>query len=59
MKTLMVKDSEAKQKMIREILELVRDDQRLEKLRQNIGKYAITDADEKVAGEILKTIAQG
>ena len=56
---LMVKDSEAKQKMIREILELVRDDQRLEKLRQNIGKYAITDADEKVAGEILKTIAQG
>jgi UDP-N-acetylglucosamine--N-acetylmuramyl-(pentapeptide) pyrophosphoryl-undecaprenol N-acetylglucosamine transferase len=53
---LMVKDDEAKDKMVPQIIELAKDEQRQEELKQNIGNLKVTDADVKIASEILKTI---
>jgi UDP-N-acetylglucosamine--N-acetylmuramyl-(pentapeptide) pyrophosphoryl-undecaprenol N-acetylglucosamine transferase len=53
---LMIKDSEAKQKLVSTVIELVKDEKRQLELKMNIGKLAIVDADEKVAKEVLKTI---
>lgn len=54
---LMVADNEANTKLIASLLELVNNDQKQTELKNNIAKYAVTDADEKIAMEILKTIA--
>ena len=53
---LMVKDNEAIEKLVPVVLELIRDPQHQELLRTNISKYAVTDADEKIAKQILTTI---
>jgi UDP-N-acetylglucosamine--N-acetylmuramyl-(pentapeptide) pyrophosphoryl-undecaprenol N-acetylglucosamine transferase len=53
---IMIKDSEAKEKLVSTVIELAKDEQRQAKLKENIGKLAITNADEVIAGEILKEI---
>jgi UDP-N-acetylglucosamine--N-acetylmuramyl-(pentapeptide) pyrophosphoryl-undecaprenol N-acetylglucosamine transferase len=53
---LMVSDSEAKEKLMPAVLGLAKDSARREELKENIGRLAITNADERIAGEILKTI---
>lgn len=53
---LMIKDSEAKEKLVPAVIELLRDTQKQEQLKQHIAKLAITNADEVIAREILKTI---
>ena len=53
---LLVKDSEAKDKLVDTVLALAKDDQRQAALRTNIGKLAITDAAARIAGEILLEI---
>jgi UDP-N-acetylglucosamine--N-acetylmuramyl-(pentapeptide) pyrophosphoryl-undecaprenol N-acetylglucosamine transferase len=53
---VMIKDSEAKEKLVSTVIALARDDQQQHMLRENIGRLAITNADEVVAGEILRLI---
>jgi UDP-N-acetylglucosamine--N-acetylmuramyl-(pentapeptide) pyrophosphoryl-undecaprenol N-acetylglucosamine transferase len=53
---LMVKDSEAKDKLVKTIVELAKNDQQQQQLKRHIGELAITDADKRIAEEILKTI---
>lgn len=53
---LMVKDSEAKDKLVPAIIELAKDGQKQNELKENIGKYAVVNADEHIAKEILKSI---
>jgi len=54
---LLVKDSEAKGKLVDTVLALAKDNDRQAVLRTNIGRLAITDAADRIAGEILKAIA--
>lgn len=53
---LMVKDNEAKDKLMFMTIELAKDDAKQEELRKNISALAITDADTRIAEEILKAI---
>jgi UDP-N-acetylglucosamine--N-acetylmuramyl-(pentapeptide) pyrophosphoryl-undecaprenol N-acetylglucosamine transferase len=53
---LMVKDNEALDKVVPMIIELSKDEKRQNELKQNIGMLAITDADKRIAEEILKEI---
>jgi len=53
---LMVKDSEAKEKVVSTIFALANDEQKQTELRNNIAALAVTDADKRIADEILKTI---
>lgn len=53
---LMVKDSEAVDKVVPTIIALSKDEQKQNELRENIAQYAVTNADERVANEILRTI---
>jgi UDP-N-acetylglucosamine--N-acetylmuramyl-(pentapeptide) pyrophosphoryl-undecaprenol N-acetylglucosamine transferase len=53
---IIVKDAEAKEKLAGTVIELVMDDQRRNELIKNIGSLAVTNADEIIAGEILKAI---
>jgi UDP-N-acetylglucosamine--N-acetylmuramyl-(pentapeptide) pyrophosphoryl-undecaprenol N-acetylglucosamine transferase len=53
---LMIRDNEAKEKLVTTAIDLVKDERRQQELRQNIEKLAITDADQVVAKEILKVI---
>lgn len=53
---LMVKDSETMDKLVFMTIELAKDTGIQEELRDNIGKLAITNADELVADEVLKVI---
>jgi UDP-N-acetylglucosamine--N-acetylmuramyl-(pentapeptide) pyrophosphoryl-undecaprenol N-acetylglucosamine transferase len=53
---LMVKDSEASEKVVPMIIELAKDEKRQNELKNNIGKSAITDADRRIAEEVLKLI---
>lgn len=53
---LMIKDSEAKEKLVTSIIALAKDEAKQSALKNNIGKLAITNADEVIAEEILKTI---
>ncbi len=54
---LMVKDNEAMGKAIPMIINLSKNEEQQNKLRENIAKHAVTNADEVVANEILRTIA--
>jgi UDP-N-acetylglucosamine--N-acetylmuramyl-(pentapeptide) pyrophosphoryl-undecaprenol N-acetylglucosamine transferase len=51
---LMIRDSEAKQKLVDTVIALSRNKALEEELKENIGKLAISDADETIAKEILK-----
>jgi UDP-N-acetylglucosamine--N-acetylmuramyl-(pentapeptide) pyrophosphoryl-undecaprenol N-acetylglucosamine transferase len=53
---LMIKDSEAKEKLVPMVIALAGDEQQQNTLKENIAKLAITNADEVVAKEILKII---
>jgi UDP-N-acetylglucosamine--N-acetylmuramyl-(pentapeptide) pyrophosphoryl-undecaprenol N-acetylglucosamine transferase len=53
---LMIKDNEAKEKLVPTVIELARDEQQQNMLKENIGRLAITNADEVVATEILRLI---
>jgi UDP-N-acetylglucosamine--N-acetylmuramyl-(pentapeptide) pyrophosphoryl-undecaprenol N-acetylglucosamine transferase len=53
---LLVKDSEAAEKLVPTVIALSRDEDRRNELKENIGRLAVTNADEVIAAEILKTI---
>jgi UDP-N-acetylglucosamine--N-acetylmuramyl-(pentapeptide) pyrophosphoryl-undecaprenol N-acetylglucosamine transferase len=53
---VMVKDSEAKEKLLAELITLVKDEERREILKENIGKQAMENAAEKIAEKILMHI---
>ena len=53
---IMIADKDARDNLVPEILRLARNKPEQEKLKENIGRLAITDADEKIANEILKTL---
>jgi len=52
----MIPDKDARDKMVPEILALAKNKPEQEILKNNIGKLAVVDADEKIATEILKTL---
>jgi UDP-N-acetylglucosamine--N-acetylmuramyl-(pentapeptide) pyrophosphoryl-undecaprenol N-acetylglucosamine transferase len=54
---IMVRDSEAKEKLVSTVIELAKDEQRQALLKENIGKLAVTNADEVIAKEILKVVS--
>jgi UDP-N-acetylglucosamine--N-acetylmuramyl-(pentapeptide) pyrophosphoryl-undecaprenol N-acetylglucosamine transferase len=54
---LMIKDSEAKEKLVPAVIALARDEQQQKLLKENIGRLAITNADEVVATEIFRLIS--
>ena len=51
---LMVKDSEALDKVVPTIIELANDNNKQNELKKNIGMLAITDADKRIAEEVLR-----
>ena len=53
---LMVTDKEAMEKLVRMTIELAKDENKQEELKKNIAALAITDADKRIAEEILKVI---
>jgi UDP-N-acetylglucosamine--N-acetylmuramyl-(pentapeptide) pyrophosphoryl-undecaprenol N-acetylglucosamine transferase len=53
---MMVKDNEALDKVVPMIIELAKDENRQNELKKNIGLLAITDADRRIAEEVLKCI---
>ena len=53
---VMVKDSEALDKVVPMIIDLAKDESRQIEMRNNIGRLAIVDADKRIADEILKSI---
>lgn len=54
---LMVKDSEVMEKIGPVIIDLAKDENKQNELKKNIGALAITDADKRIALEILKLMA--
>lgn len=52
---MMVKDSEASDKVVPMIIELAKDENKQNELKKNIGMLAITDADKRIAEEILRS----
>lgn len=53
---LMVNDSEALDKVVPMIIELSKDENRQVELKRNIGELAITNADKRIADEIIKSL---
>jgi len=53
---LMVKDSEALDRVVPMILDLAKDENKQNELKRNIGLLAITDADKRIAEEVLRLI---
>lgn len=53
---IMIKDSEAFNKLVPAILQLAKNEQLQNELKSNIGKLGITNADEVIAKEILKQV---
>ena len=53
---MMVKDGEALDKVVPMILELSKDEHKQNELKRNIGQLGITDADKRIAEEVLKVI---
>ena len=52
----MIKDSEALETLVPVLIQLLKDDNKQQELKNNIGKLAISNADEIIATEILKLI---
>jgi len=55
---LMVRDDSAKEKLVPTVIELIRNQDTQELLKNNIGKLAVTNADEIIAGDILAAISK-
>jgi UDP-N-acetylglucosamine--N-acetylmuramyl-(pentapeptide) pyrophosphoryl-undecaprenol N-acetylglucosamine transferase len=53
---LMVKDSEAKEKLVPTVLQLASNEEKQNELSKNIGNYAVVNADTHIAIEILNCI---
>ena len=53
---IMVSDKEAKQELVKVLIELAANEDKQNELKNNIGKLAVTNADEQVAKEILSII---
>lgn len=53
---LMVKDSEAREKLVPVVIALAKDDTKQADLKNNIGKLGVRDADAKIAAEVMKSI---
>lgn len=53
---IMIKDSDAGEKVVATIIELSKDKNRQRELIENIGKQKITNADQRVAEEVFKSI---
>lgn len=53
---IMIPDKDARGKLVSEILRLANNKPEQEQLKENIGKMAITNADEKIADEILNIL---
>ena len=53
---LMVRDSEARDKIVPAIIELAANEQKQNELKENISKYAVVNAAGQIAKEILKSI---
>jgi UDP-N-acetylglucosamine--N-acetylmuramyl-(pentapeptide) pyrophosphoryl-undecaprenol N-acetylglucosamine transferase len=53
---LMVKDTEARDKVVATIISLAADEQKQTELKNNIANLAVTDADQRIAEEIFKII---
>lgn len=53
---MMVKDNEASEKLVPAIIDLAKDEQKQNELKANIGKLAVTNADDMIAKEILKSL---
>ena len=53
---LMLKDHEALDKIVPMVIELAGNENRQNELKENIGKLAVTDADRRIAEDILKEI---
>jgi len=54
---LMIKDSEAKEKLMATVIALSSNEKKQNELSENIGRLAVTDADRIIAQEILKLIS--
>jgi UDP-N-acetylglucosamine--N-acetylmuramyl-(pentapeptide) pyrophosphoryl-undecaprenol N-acetylglucosamine transferase len=52
----MVKDSEAGEKVVPTIIELSKDENKQRELKEHIGQQKVTNADARVAEEVLKSI---
>ena len=53
---IMIRDDEAKEKLVAAAIELAKNEQRQSKLKENIGRLSSTDADVKIAEEVLRVI---
>ena len=53
---LIVKDSEAKEKLVSMIIELALDDAKQSELKRHISELAIKNADQRIAEEILNLV---
>jgi len=53
---LLVKDSDAKEKLADTIISLMQNDAQMQRLAENIGRLAITDADKRIAREVLAVV---
>jgi UDP-N-acetylglucosamine--N-acetylmuramyl-(pentapeptide) pyrophosphoryl-undecaprenol N-acetylglucosamine transferase len=53
---IMISDKNAREQLVSEIIRLANNISERETLMENIGKLAITDADDKIANEILKIL---
>ena len=51
---IIINDNEAKEKLITEVLKLIRDENKLAELKQNIEKFAKPDSAKKIAEEIIE-----
>jgi UDP-N-acetylglucosamine--N-acetylmuramyl-(pentapeptide) pyrophosphoryl-undecaprenol N-acetylglucosamine transferase len=54
---LMIRDSEARDKLVASAIELAKDETKQKQLSEEIGKLGITDADIRIAQEVLRQIS--
>jgi UDP-N-acetylglucosamine--N-acetylmuramyl-(pentapeptide) pyrophosphoryl-undecaprenol N-acetylglucosamine transferase len=54
---IMIKDSEAKEKLVTAIIDLAKNEPEQMLLKENIGRLAITDADNRIADGIMRIIS--
>ena len=53
---MMIKDGDAMNELVKDIISLVKDEQKLDTFKNNIAKLSITNADEVVAKNILQSV---
>lgn len=53
---LMIKDSEAKEKLVASVTELAKDESKQQTLKENIAKLAVANADQVIAKEIARAL---